>query len=61
MDYWSAQNDLKAETIHTINYEKHIKVGNESLRDTYKHKKKAARNRSCFLTALSSTLLIYFL
>ena len=48
MDYWKVPNDLKAETIPTIGYEKIFKKRkkgkNESLRDTYKHKKRAARN-----------------
>ena len=40
--------DLKAETIPPINYEKILKKRkkgeNESLRNTYKHKKRAVRN-----------------
>ena len=48
MDYWKAPDDLKAETIHSVNYEKILKKRkkgkNESLRDTYKYKKRAARN-----------------
>ena len=48
MDYWKAPDDLKAETIPPVNYEKILKNRkkgkNESLRDTYKHKKRAARN-----------------
>lgn len=47
-DYWKAPDDLKVETIPPINYEKilkkRIKGMNESLRATYKHKKRAARN-----------------
>ena len=43
-----APDDLKAETIPPINYEKILKKRkkgkNESLRDTYKHKKRAVRN-----------------
>ena len=48
LDYWNAPDDLKAETIPPINYEKILKKRkkgkNESLRDTYKHKKRAVRN-----------------
>ena len=48
MDYWKAPDDLKAETIPPVNYEKIFKKRkkgkNESLRETYKHKKRAARN-----------------
>ncbi len=48
MDYWKAPDDLKAETISPINYEKILKKRkkgkNEILRDSYKHKKRAARN-----------------
>ena len=48
LDYWKAPDDLKAETIPPINYEKILKKRkkgkNESLRDTYKYKKRAARN-----------------
>lgn len=48
MDYWKVPDDLKAETIPPVNYEKIFKKRkkgkNESLRDTYKHKKRAARN-----------------
>ena len=48
MDYWKAPDDLKAETIPPINYEKILnkrkKGKNETLRNSYKHKKKAARN-----------------
>ena len=48
LDYWKAPEDLKAETIPPINYEKILKKRkkgeNESLRNTYKHKKRAVRN-----------------
>lgn len=48
MDYWKAPDNLKAETIPPINYEirlkKRIKGQNESLRTSYKHKKRTARN-----------------
>lgn len=48
MDYWKAPNDLKPETIPPINYEKILKRRkkgeNESLRKSYKHKKRAVRN-----------------
>ena len=44
----NSPDDLKAETIPPVNYEKILKKRkkgkNESLRDTYKHKKRAARN-----------------
>ena len=48
LDYWKAPEDLKAETIPPVNYEKILKKRkkgeNESLRNTYKHKKRAVRN-----------------
>ena len=48
MDYWKAPDDLKSETIPPINYEKILKKRkkgeNESLRKSYKHKKRAVRN-----------------
>ena len=48
MDYWKVPEDLKAETIPQINYEKVLKKRkkgkNESLRSTYKYKKRAVRN-----------------
>ena len=47
-DYWKAPDDLKVETIPPINYDKRLKKRikgmNVSLRATYKHKKRAARN-----------------
>ena len=48
LDYWKAPEDLKPETIPPVNYEKILKKRkkgeNESLRNTYKHKKRAVRN-----------------
>ena len=48
LDYWKVPDDLKAETIPPIDYEKIFKKRkkgkNETLRNSYKHKKKAARN-----------------
>lgn len=48
LDYWKAPDDLKPETIPPVNYEKILKKRkkgeNESLRNTYKHKKRAVRN-----------------
>ena len=48
MDYWKAPDDLKPETIPPINYERMLKKRkkgeNESLRKSYKHKKRAVRN-----------------
>ena len=48
MDYWKAPDDFKSETIPPINYEKILKKRkkgeNESLRKSYKHKKRAVRN-----------------
>ena len=48
LDYWKVPDDLKAETIPPIDYEKIFKKRkkgkNETLRNSYKHKKKTARN-----------------
>ena len=48
MDYWKAPDDLKPETIPPINYERILKKRkkgeNESLRKSYKYKKRAVRN-----------------
>lgn len=48
LDYWKVPDDLKAETIPPIDYEKILKKRkkgkNETLRNSYKHKKKTARN-----------------
>ncbi len=48
MDYWKAPADLNVEAIPPINYKKILKKRkkgkNESLRTSYKHKKRAARN-----------------
>ena len=48
MDYWKAPDNLKPETIPPINYERILKKRkkgeNESLRKSYKHKKRAVRN-----------------
>ena len=48
LDYWKAPVDLLPETIPNINYKKIPEIRkkglNESLRSTYKHKKRAVRN-----------------